>query len=303
MQVTVLLSTYNGEKYLSQQIESVLAQQGVEVKFYVRDDGSKDGTCDILEHYAQKGLLEYEKGENLGFAKSFFTLLRHAPKGDYYAFCDQDDYWHPDKLISAVNALNTLDNSKPNLYYSALRVVDRELKLTHESTHENYVPPSKDRVFPSSLMQNWVYGCTMVFNEKLRQEYLSYGQELYCHDWTMYQIAAALGNVYFDPVPHIDYRQHGNNVYGFFKSGLVATFKNLKLFFTKEAHNLRLKEAIKFKAAYYDKLSAEQKVLIDKMVNYKNSAKDKNAFKNEKAFWQKGIIGFYHKTLLFLGRL
>jgi len=301
--VSVLLSTYNGEKYLREQIDSVLAQEGVEITLFVRDDGSSDGTKEILKEYAEKGLLTYTAEKNVGFAKSFFWLVCNAPRNDFYAFCDQDDYWRKDKLFAAAEKLSVFDNAKPNLYYSALKVVDENLVQTHASTHSGYTAPPAERVFPSSLMQNWVYGCTMVFNEELRRLYSIYDQPLYCHDWTMYQIAAGLGNVVFDEVPHIDYRQHGTNVYGFFKSGFNALKKNLKLFFEKESKNLRLTEAEKYKACYYEMLSETNKKYLDELTNYRRSRKDKRAFKKDKAFKEKGIVGFYHKILITFNKL
>jgi len=301
--VSVLLSTYNGEKYLREQINSVLAQTGVEVTLYARDDGSTDGTVKILAEYAEKGLLSYTADKNVGFAKSFFWLVCNAPSNEYYAFCDQDDFWHIDKLSAAVEKLVVLDNNKPNLYYSALKVVDENLVQTHASTHKGYTPPPPERVFASSLMQNWVYGCTMVFNEELRRLYSTYDQPLYCHDWTMYQISAGIGNVVFDEIPHIDYRQHGTNVYGFFKSGFTALKKNLKLFFEKESKNLRLTEAQKYKACYYEMLSETNKKYIDEITNYKKSRADKKIFKKDKAFKEKGIVGFYHKILIAFNKL
>lgn len=301
--VSVLLSTYNGEKYLREQLDSVLAQSGVEVTLFARDDGSRDGTVAILGEYAEKGLLTYCAEQNVGFAKSFFWLTQNAPKADYYAFCDQDDFWRADKLSSAVDMLDKLSNDKPNLYFSALRVVDENLNETHATTHDGFVLPNSDRVFAASLLQNWVYGCTMVFNEQLRAAYAEYAQPLYCHDWTMYQIAAGLGNVVFDETPHIDYRQHGTNVFGFFKSGFTALKRNLKLFFQKECKNLRLVEAKKFKAQYYDKLSEKNKRYLDMVVNYKKSCRDKRALRREKEFREKGAVEFYHNFLLFIGKL
>ncbi|MBQ4399872.1 MAG: glycosyltransferase, partial [Alphaproteobacteria bacterium] len=103
--VLVLMSTYNGEKYLKTQLDSILAQQGVNVQILVRDDGSSDGTLPILQAYAAQGKLTYYTGPNLKPAKSFMDLIYNAPQADFYAFADQDDYWLPEKLICAVNKL------------------------------------------------------------------------------------------------------------------------------------------------------------------------------------------------------
>ena len=100
--IAVLMSAYNGEKYISQQIDSVLTQTYPEVELYVRDDGSTDQTCRILEQYESEGKLHLLKGQNKGFARSFFLLLRKAPEAEYYAWCDQDDVWRSEKLERAI---------------------------------------------------------------------------------------------------------------------------------------------------------------------------------------------------------
>lgn len=91
--VQVVMSTYNGEKYLKEQIDSILSQEGVDVRLYIRDDGSSDRTTDILASYQEHKNVKIEKGNNLGFAKSFLTALDECDEADYYAFSDQDDVW------------------------------------------------------------------------------------------------------------------------------------------------------------------------------------------------------------------
>lgn len=87
--VQVVMSTYNGEKYLKEQIDSILSQEGVDVRLYIRDDGSSDRTTDILASYQEHKNVKIEKGNNLGFAKSFLTALDECDEADYYAFSDQ----------------------------------------------------------------------------------------------------------------------------------------------------------------------------------------------------------------------
>jgi rhamnosyltransferase len=139
--VCVLLSTYNGEKYLKELLDSVLNQNcedKIKVSIFVRDDGSSDNTTNILKEYEQNGkiILFGHGGCNLGFAKSFSSLLANAPLSDYYAFCDQDDIWLPDKLISAVERLEKEDNNEiPLLYSTNLIVVDKDLNEITRDTH------------------------------------------------------------------------------------------------------------------------------------------------------------------------
>lgn len=111
--VAVLMATYNGERFLREQLDSLLNQKDVTVKILVRDDNSKDSTVSILEEYKSKSLLQWYTGEHLGVEKNFLDLLRHAPEADYYAFCDQDDVWDDNKLSVAINHLRNLDLNKP----------------------------------------------------------------------------------------------------------------------------------------------------------------------------------------------
>ncbi|MBR7166470.1 MAG: glycosyltransferase [Bacteroidaceae bacterium] len=103
--VQVLMSTYNGMQYIREQLQSIYAQQGVDLSLLVRDDGSTDGTLQLLDEEQQAGRLSWYSGKNLGPAFSFWDLLHNAPEAPYYAFCDQDDVWDADKLAVAVAAM------------------------------------------------------------------------------------------------------------------------------------------------------------------------------------------------------
>lgn len=125
--ITVLMSSYNGEKYISEQIDSILHQENCNVNLIVRDDGSSDNTCEILEQYQKNNLLTwYSDGENLRPAHSFLRLLANAPDSDYYAFADQDDYWMTDKLDHAIKAIGNRSDI-PMIYYANSELVDSEL--------------------------------------------------------------------------------------------------------------------------------------------------------------------------------
>ena len=117
--VNVLLSSYNGEAFIEEQLQSVAAQEGVTTNIIVRDDGSTDGTRDILDRWQESGKLTWYGGDNIGWSDSFMHLLVHAPEADYYAFCDQDDIWMPDKLKVAVEHLERHPDT-PTLYCSNL---------------------------------------------------------------------------------------------------------------------------------------------------------------------------------------
>lgn len=209
--VNVLLSTYNSEKYLQTQIDSILSQEGADVKLTVRDDGSTDSTLGLLADYARQhsNVEYYADGENLRSAKSFMRLLEKAGEAAYYAFADHDDYWMPEKLAVAVEALKQYDDV-PALYFCQTQLADKDL---------NKIPSViiKPRLtFGESLVYGFIGGCTMVMNRKLRDIVVSYRPDfIEMHDTWIYRIALAIGaKVVFDPIPHILYRQHGNNVIG-----------------------------------------------------------------------------------------
>lgn len=182
--VCILLSTYNGEKYLIEQIDSLLNQEKVDISIIARDDGSIDSTKEILAKYKEKdSRFDYYVGKNIGPAQSFFDLLFKANKADYYAFADQDDVWDNDKLKCAVDMLEREDGKRPNMYYSNLRIVDRNLKF-YRFSHDI---PAVQKSRYSCLVEDVATGCTMVFNDVVL-EYVKMGRPEYCsmHDTWIY---------------------------------------------------------------------------------------------------------------------
>ena len=245
--VLVLMSTYNGEKYLREQIDSILTQQDVDVDLLVRDDGSKDDTLKILDEYQSNGKLTYYTGPNLGPQRSFMHLLQNAPKSEYYAFADQDDVWMKDKLSCAITKLSK-NEDKPALYFSQTQVTDENLNL-RKSVKINPL-----LTFGESLIYKYVNGCTMVFNHNLRQ--IISNQTPKCmpmHDMWIYAIAMAFdAHVVFDPTPHILYRQHTTNAVG---AGHGFMFDwNLRIRRFLSHGNIRSKQAEALKYYYGDNI-------------------------------------------------
>lgn len=207
--VAVLMSTYNGGRYIREQIDSILNQKGVRVTLVVRDDGSEDDTLNILEEYKAKGLLSFYTGSNLGPQRSFMHLLQHAPQCEYYAFADQDDYWMEDKLYAAVKNLENRGD-EPALYFGQTQLTDADLN-PKPSVIINPI-----LTFGESLIYKFIGGCTMVLNHQLRQKIGSKTPNVMpMHDIWIYSIAQAIGAyIYFDKTPHILYRQHTSNTVG-----------------------------------------------------------------------------------------
>lgn len=201
--VQVLMSTYNGEKYLREQIDSILAQKGVEVHLLVRDDGSKDNTVEIIKKY--KGI-EIIQAKNVGATNSFLNLIELAGDYDYYAFADQDDVWDEDKLFIAIQKLD--EHICPAIYSGNTRLVDKELNFIKNETQKPIT------TLGSSIVKNYVTGCTAVFNSQLMRYLKQHTPQ--CapfHDWWVNLVCLSVGGVsVYDYEPHMNYRQHGNNV-------------------------------------------------------------------------------------------
>ena len=202
--IVVLISTYNGVKYLKEQINSVLGQTDVDLDILVRDDGSTDGTLDLLKYYSCKYRnFSYYADKNIGAAKSFLDLVAKAPVADYYAFCDQDDVWDPCKLKKAIEMIKSLPIDKPNLYYSNLRIVSADLSFSRMRFDEYKKKNNKY----SALVENLCAGCTAVFNytaKRMMSEQMP--EEILMHDYWLYLLCSLLGNVIYDSNAFISYR-------------------------------------------------------------------------------------------------
>lgn len=209
------MSIYNGEKYLSTQLESLVLQQGVQVSLTVRDDASFDRSCQIVEEFGKRLPVTLIRGENAGVARSFLELVHQvAEDADYYAFCDQDDYWLPEKLLKAVEKIEAdgYEESKPTLYYSNVKRVGPDLEEIEDPFKKNY----HTETFPAVILLTEAPGCTMVFNRALLILLKSYMPEyLPMHDsWALRVCAAVGGRVIYDDASYIHYRQHEKNEVG-----------------------------------------------------------------------------------------
>lgn len=211
--VYVLMSTYNGERYLQTQIDSIFAQEGVEVCLMARDDGSTDRTISILEANATDKPITIQKGNNCGSARSFMRLVHDVPlDADYYAFCDQDDKWLPQKLICAIKRLEMKKINQPMVYYSNVRRVGANLEDIKDPFDKNYHTES----FEATMVETAAPGCTMVVNRTMVELLRLYDPKyLSMHDsWTIRVCAAVGGTVCYDADSYILYRQHEDNVIG-----------------------------------------------------------------------------------------
>lgn len=212
MRIAVLMSTYNGEDYLHEQINSILLQNGnFQLDLWVRDDGSKDNTHSILQKYAEDNKLTWYTGKNLGPMHSFMDLIHHCKGYDYYAFSDQDDYWLPDKLLRGISFLS--NRRGPTLYFSNAQVVDRALNDLDRKVYKKR--PKLD--FYTLTCAGGLLGCTMVFNKKLAEKIQEKAMpsKIVMHDFYLSLVCLAIGGIIlYDELPSVKYRQHGKNVVG-----------------------------------------------------------------------------------------
>ncbi|MEB3220771.1 MAG: glycosyltransferase family 2 protein [Candidatus Sericytochromatia bacterium] len=214
--VQILLSTYNGERYLADQLDSLIAQTHPDWRLLVRDDGSSDGTVAVLARYAaQDARIRYHVGPHLGIVGSYTALVEAAPAGeDAYAWCDQDDVWCEDKLARVALRWRDLPRDVPRLYCSRVTLVDAEMRVLGTSR-----APTRPGL-GNALVENVATGCTEVFNAPLRDLWLaSRPTRALCHDWWTYLLASAFGEVHYDPTPSVLYRQHAGNAIGAAASG------------------------------------------------------------------------------------
>ena len=212
--VAVLLCTYNGGKFLAQQLESIGQQEGVKLAIHVSDDGSQDQTQSILKAFRERWgqtRLSVVQGPKRGHVDNFFSLIFANIEGAYFAFSDQDDIWDADKLSRAVKALSSLPEDRPALYCSRSLLID-EYGATIGFSPLFGKPPG----FANALIQNIGGGNTMVMNRKARNLLCAVGPvDIVAHDWWTYILVTGSGGaVVYDQRPSLSYRQHKDNVIG-----------------------------------------------------------------------------------------
>lgn len=215
--VNILLSTFNGEKYLATQLDSLLAQTYENIRIYVRDDGSTDDSVSIIKSYIDKcakedshqiTLLDNSGKENLGYMKSFWTLLRQSEPADYYAFCDQDDFWLPNKIELGVHALEEENPDIPLLYSSSFIYCDENMNFSGNPAKIN-----SPVFFLNTLFYTPAFGFTIIINQALKNVALSASSlENIPHDGWCQKIAASMGKFIYDPVQSAKYRRHSSTV-------------------------------------------------------------------------------------------
>jgi rhamnosyltransferase len=222
--ILILLTTYNGEKYLSEQVKSIQGQTISNWMLLVRDDGSQDNTRLLLEKFAAEDnriRIVHDQLACLGATRNFGALmeLSKIEAADTIFFSDQDDVWVPDKMLKQLQLLHDLETRQgtgmPCLTYSDMEVVDEHLRQIHPSfmryQRQQHEPQNPIHVL---LTQNFVAGCTVAINRSLLELAIPLPDEIQLHDWWLALCAAASGRIAYINEPLVRYRQHASNQIG-----------------------------------------------------------------------------------------
>ncbi|MEG3311658.1 glycosyltransferase family 2 protein [Streptococcus sp. SS-4456] len=215
MKVNILMSTYNGQQFLAEQIRSIQEQTFSDWTLLIRDDGSSDQTKDLLQDFARQDsrirLIDVEEQNNLGVIKSFHRLVQYE-KADYYFFSDQDDVWLPDKLEVSLQEARLYPTDQPLMVYMDLTVVNQDLQVMTESMIRSQSHHANTELV-QELTENTVTGGVAMINHTLA-ELWSETEDILMHDWYLALLASALGKLVFIDKPGELYRQHADNVLG-----------------------------------------------------------------------------------------
>ena len=281
--IAVLLSTYNGEKFLAEQLDSLLAQSHKNFILVVRDDGSHDRTVSILESYAsdhsEKICLLSPGGENRGASGGFAFLVNYVITNkeslgltsSYMMFCDQDDTWYPqkiEKLLAAMLATEAgNDSALPILVHSDLEVVSEQNTVIAKSLIHYQGLEIHRNSFPNLIISNLVTGCTALINESLAEKALPIPENAIMHDWWLALVATAFGKLVYLDAPLVHYRQHGNNTIGakeFTKVSVVSMSLWRRILARKpNEHLIEVAiQAAEFNRRYGPQLSGRQRLCL-----------------------------------------
>lgn len=298
--IQILLSTYNGEKYLRGQLDSFTMLDGFEkIKVLIRDDGSTDNTLEIAEEYKMKYGFEILKGKNIGITESIFELLKNSDKNcEFFAISDQDDVWIQDKFTGAIKAFSRENDGVPIMYATMSEVVSEN--LTHIGTT---LIPKKEVGFYNAMVQNITPGHTQIYNRKLIDLLLERGFEnVTVVDWWIYLVASGVGKVLFEKKCTVKHRQHGKNSVGYQTNFIGKTITRIKKIKRKDANviSLQLKS---FYDRYNDILKMEYKAELEQYLNSFNNIFGKVSYLTScKVYRQTCFETFLFKILYVLGK-
>lgn len=240
--VSILMASYNGEKYIGEQIQSILGQTFQDFMLYINDDHSNDETFNIIQKYAIRfpdKIIATQSKKNSSNAKFNFINMMIEKNDDYVMLCDQDDVWLPNKVELTLDRMHKLENQHgkqtPILVHTDLRVVDENLHTVSESYQYSMNGNFLRCELKHELIQNTLTGCTAMYNCSLSNLISAAPPYMVMHDWWLMLVACTFGIVDYIDEPTILYRQHEKNSIGakdvrsvFYKVNKLVNFKDVK---------------------------------------------------------------------------
>ena len=298
--IDILMATYNGERYISEQIESILNQTYKNWKLYIRDDGSKDNTISIIrdfeKQYPNKIILVKDKKNGLGAKCNFAELMKYS-KQEYCMFSDQDDIWIDNKIEKTLEKMKQAEKKyskkTPILVHTDLKVVDVELNVINDSFWK-YQNLNQNAIQMNELLvQNNVTGCTMMLNKSLLDLSKDIPSKCIMHDWWIALVASCFGKIETLNESTILYRQHGNNEVGAHKyrslDFIKSKIKNINKI--KNRINATILQGNEFRNIFSNILNDKNKYIIDEFCELKNKNtiyKKISVIKNK--FYKNGLV-------------
>jgi glycosyltransferase involved in cell wall biosynthesis len=267
--VAVLMSVYNGEKYIDQQIDSILAQRGVGVHLVIRNDGSTDSTATILDRRQNSSdRISILHGRNLGASQSFMTVARECNvAAPYYAFSDADDVWLPNKLRASIDVLQFITPTRPAVHISASTFVDENLAYKGQ-TECLPIPVPLD--LENALVQARLPGAAATMNRALFDLLTSYHPKtIVMHDAWVYLLAATFGLILYEDTPYLLYRQHGNNISRDAGSFFARSRRRWSMIRAKG--DLHRQQAEEFFRVFGPSMTEKQRALVLRFISHNNN--------------------------------
>jgi glycosyltransferase involved in cell wall biosynthesis len=305
--VSIVMATYNGEKYLAEQLESILSQTECPIEIIIRDDGSTDTTVQIVESYRKRfpEVIRYlgqnSDARNRGFVSNFLTALREVSDfSSLIFFSDQDDLWKERKIQEMYESASSIlvQGSPPGAVFGMLEVTDKYGIVVSVS------PEHCDLSFSRALAENIITGCAMAINQNMRRALVSPSwdcSKIIAHDWLVYLIASANNNLVFLRKPVVLYRQHEANVEGAAVGMKSAFFRRLNSFVTgRTTKKNPLPMLEHFYSVYHDRLTGAQRDLLEDYLYFKGGSLSALTLVLRRKVRRKG---FLNHTLLILRTL
>ncbi len=273
--VAIVMATYNGERYIREQVDSILASSYQDFELYIFDDGSKDHTLSILKEYELQypnKIHVHQNTVNQGVVANFLHGVCKTTM-DYVMFCDQDDIWKPTKIAMTLKRMRNMeaqsDKSIPMVVFTDAVMVDQDLNTISNSFFgSSHLNPCKTDL-SHILMENKLIGCTVMINAALRKVLQSnrLPNNARYHDWWIALIAASMGKIGFIREGTLLYRQHGGNAVGGLSFGEYVKNRVTSLGRQKEALRSLSLQADEFISIYQNLLPKEKQDIIRSFAN------------------------------------